>query len=146
MSVQASTLLPAVSVWINNSLLCPLPVHNALMTFLKQQAMSGRSSLPSVRSPIPRCWGSLRGWSLGRGHLSGCRAPPGGCCYLWSLPSPESMAQGLALDRRRWEYRPAARLPWRSSGSAPWRPRCVLKVTKQRGGEYKTTLICTWGA
>lgn len=118
----------------------------ALMTFLNQQVMSGCSSLLSVQSPILRCWGrrcSLRAWRRGRGHLSGCRVPPGGCCYLWSPPSPERAAQSLAQDQGRWEYQPGARLPWRSSGSAPWKPRCVLKVTTKRGNEAESVTLCT---
>lgn len=97
----------------------------AHVTLLNQQVMSGLSSL---FSPIPPCWGrrgSLQAWREGRGHLSVCRAPPGECCCLWSPPSPERTALSLAQDRSRWEYRPAARRPWSSSGSAPWKPLCV---------------------
>lgn len=47
MSVQALTLLPAVSVWINNSLLCPLPVHKRTHD-LPQAAGNVRMQLPAV--------------------------------------------------------------------------------------------------
>ena len=99
--------------------------------------MSGCSFLPSSHSPIPRCWGwcSLQAWGRGRGHLWACRAPPGGCCYLWSPPSPEWPAPSPARGKTCGEYLPAGRPPWRSSGSAPWKPCCVLKETTRKGNE-----------
>lgn len=88
-------------------------------------------------SPIPWCWGrcSLQALKRGRGHLSGCRAPLGGCCYLWSPLSLERMAQSLAREQKHWEYCPEAHLPLRSFGLAPWKPHCVLKVTTKRQNE-----------
>lgn len=129
----------------HDSLLHPLLVHNALTNFLNQQAMSRCSSLLSVHGPILQCWGRRRSLLACRwGHLLGCRAPPGGCCYLWSLPSPEGAAPSLAWDQGRWKYWPANRLPSRLSGLAPWTPPCVLKVTTKRGNEDGSFTLCPW--
>lgn len=90
-----------------------------------------------LSGPIPWCWGrcSPQAWGRGCGHLLGCQAPPAGCCCLWSPPSPESTVQSLPWEQKRWEYCTEARLPWRSFGSAPWKPHCILKVATKRKNE-----------
>lgn len=125
MSVQTRSL-PAVGIFDKR----PLPAPNALMTF-----RSGCGALPSVLRPTQRCWGSLRAWKEGRGHLRGCRAPPGRCSCLWSPPSPERALPSPPRGQRRGGELPGARLPWRSSGSAAWKP-CGLG-NRKRGSDVE---------